>query len=335
MRHMIRNLIGIITLSCLSILPLLGQANIADKAEVKTFIDRMVSKHQFNKAELTRLFEQVSIQDGILKLIDRPYESKPWYIYRKNFLTQSRVDQGVRFWQAHEADLQRAERQYGVPASYIVAILGVETYYGNNQGNHKVIEALSTIAFGYPRRADYFRKELEEFLLLTREQKLNPLEVYGSYAGAMGQAQFMPSSYRHYAVDFTGSGSINLSANAADAIGSVANYFAVHGWRTGEPTVAPARVAADANYKQLDIKKRNAQYPLQTLAKHGVQPDTTMAAIPDKANIVKLDGENAQEYWLGFNNFYVITRYNTSNLYAMAVHQLAEKLAEQKQSLTS
>ena len=335
MLHIVRNLFKTALLSSLSLLlPLISYADITDKAEVKQFITHMVNKHQFDQAELTQVFEQISIQDNILRLIDKPYEGKPWYIYRKNFLDHCRVQRGVDFWQANEVDLQRAEQDYGVPAPYIVAILGVETYYGSNQGSYRAAEAISTIAFGYPRRADYFRKELEQFLLLAREQQINPLDVSGSYAGAIGQPQFMPSSYRHYAVDFTGSGNIDLSGNNADAIGSVANYFKVHGWRAGEPIATKAQVASNASYQQLDIKKRRAQYPLTTLAQHGVQPDTAIDTTPEKANVIKLDGEHAPEYWLGFNNFYVITRYNTSNLYAMAVHQLAEKLAEQKQGTT-
>lgn len=213
------------------------QAN-QDLPEVNDFIDEMVIKHDFEKAELAQIFDEVEVKNSILKAISRPAEkSKPWYDYRKIFITDSRIAGGVKFWQQHASSLKRAEQQYGVPVEIIIAILGVETRYGGNVGGYRVLDALSTLAFRYPPRSPFFRSELEHFLLLTREEQMSRLDPIGSYAGAMGLGQFMPSSYREYAVDFDGDGKRDIWTNPVDAIGSIANYLKRHGWVAGESIV--------------------------------------------------------------------------------------------------
>lgn len=204
----------------------------------------MVTKHDFDKNVLSQTFAKVEVKDSILKAISRPAEkSKPWYDYRKIFITDKRINGGVKFWQQHAEALQAAEQKYGVPVEVIIAILGVETRYGGNVGGYRVVDALSTLAFRYPPRSPFFRSELEHFLLLTREEKMSLLDPVGSYAGAMGLGQFMPSSYREYAVDFDGDGKRDIWTNPVDAIGSIANYLKRHGWIAGESIVHQTEIS--------------------------------------------------------------------------------------------
>lgn len=300
----------------------------SQRADVAKFINQMVTKHQFKRNDLVKLFDQVKVQKKILHNIAKPYEAKPWHVYRKIFLNQKRIELGAKFWREHETLLKKAEQQYGVPAQMIVAILGVETYYGQRQGSHRVLDALSTLAFDYPKRSRFFRRELSQFLLLTREQKLNPLAIQGSYAGAIGQPQFMPSSYRHYAVDYTGSGQADLLNNTSDVIASVANYFNKHGWQANQPVVEPAVRINKARWVNFAAKR--PKYRIKTLEKYGYEPTQQPEDNP-LAGVIKLKTENKPEYWIGFNNFYVITRYNTSKLYAMAVYQLSQRIMALKQ----
>jgi len=296
---------------------------LAQSPEVQAFIGEMAQRHQFDQAQLTRLFGEVRIRQSILSAMSRPAEAKPWHAYRPLFVEPKRIAGGVRFWAEHAAALERAEAQTGVPASMIVAIIGVETFYGRNTGTFRVIDALSTLAFGYPKRAAYFRSELEQYLLLTREADIDPLSIQGSYAGAMGIPQFMPSSYRKYGVDFDGDGQRDLWRNAQDAIGSVGQYLQGYGWRRGAPVLAPVLRVADAG-QGLANRGWNYRMTLTHWASIGVQADAAQSEA--EAMLFQLAGVDGPEYWLGFENFYVITRYNRSFHYAMAAWELSQAL---------
>ena len=293
---------------------------------VDQFIAEMVRDQGFAAPQLKALFAQVERKQPILDAISRPAERvKPWKEYRPIFLTEARINRGVEFWKQHAEALARAEREYGVPAQVIVAIIGVETFFGRNTGNWRVIDALATLGFDYPPRADFFRKELREFLLLTREQRVDPLGVTGSYAGAMGMPQFMPSSFRAYAVDFDHDGHIDIWNDPEDAIGSVASYFQRHGWVAGDPVATRARVAgtrfADGLTQGLE--------PVKSVGDLRQLGWTPLDAVDDRYAVTafRLEGEQGDEFWMGLPNFYVITRYNRSSFYAMAVIELAEVLA--------
>ena len=292
--------------------------------EVRAFIDEMVAKYDFNSMELANLFAQAKREDSILRAMSRPAEAKPWYQYRPIFLTDTRIQGGVEFWDHNAELLRHAQEVYGVPPEIVTAIIGVETRYGGNTGSYRVLDALTTLAFDYPKRAAFFRSELQHFLLLTREESIDPLSVKGSYAGAMGQGQFISSSYRRYAVDFDGDSTRNLWDSTADAIGSVANYFHVHGWRPGEPVAVPASVSGDKfrALLELDLKPTRS---IRRLEGYGVQ--ATQPVNEDQlASLIDLEQADGHEYWLGLENFYVITRYNHSPLYAMAVYQLSQEI---------
>ncbi len=296
-------------------------------ANVDEFIAEMIRDYGFASEQLRDLFKQAERKQAILDAISRPAERvKPWKEYRPIFLTDSRVAQGVDFWRENEAALSRAEAEYGVPAEIIVAIIGVETFYGRNTGSHRVIDALSTLGFDYPPRQPFFRQQLKEFLLLTREEQVDPLTLKGSYAGAMGLPQFMPSSFRAYAVDFDGDGHIDIWNNPTDAIGSAASYFKQHGWAAGEPVVARAKVSGERFEEGLTVGLESQKNAGEMRAL-GWQFDKSVA---DQTAVTafRLEGAEGDEYWLGLPNFYVITRYNRSVMYAMAVHQLSQLLAD-------
>lgn len=299
--------------------------NEPDLPGLPDFLAEMQQKHGFNSDELAASFAQVEVKDSILKAISRPAEkSKDWFEYRAIFMTDSRINGGIEFWQQHADDLARAEQEYGVPAEIIIAILGVETRYGGNVGGYRVIDALSTLAFQYPPRSPFFRSELEAFLLLTREESLSVLAPIGSYAGAMGLGQFMPSSYREYAIDFDGDGHRDIWTNPTDAIGSIANYLKRHGWLAGEsiahPTFFSGEVADDLIEKGI-----KPSLTRQTLTAAGV----SLRGMPeddDQLALISLTQENGEEYWLARQNFYAITRYNHSRMYAMVVTQLGQEI---------
>jgi len=311
----------------------LDEQRVADRSDVKGFIQEMVDKHQFDAKKLTTLFEDVVLKQKIVDAISRPAEGKPWFKYRPIFVTKTRIKEGVVFWNENEAILKAAEEKYGVPPEIIVAIIGVETRYGRHKGGYRVMDSLSTLAFAYPKRAKFFRSELEQYLLLTREEKLNPMEIKGSYAGAMGKSQFISSSYRHYAVDFDGDGKRDLWNNNADAIGSVANYFKRHKWQTGKAVAAPAIVGS--NHIQVLVKK--GYKPHSTVAELRERGVTAKIKVDLKAMgaLVELKIPAGREYWLALNNFYVITRYNHSPLYAMAVHQLGQAILKKREKAAS
>jgi len=289
------------------------------------FEARMIDEHGFTRDELRRWFDSAERKDGILEAIARPAEKRlSWGEYRKLFITQSRIDGGIAFWRENAASLARAKETYGVSPEVVVAIIGVETRYGDNMGSYRVIDALSTLAFDYPPRSTFFSGELEQFLVMAREQGFDPLALRGSYAGAMGMGQFIPSSFRAYAVDFDGDGHADIWTSRADAIGSVANYFDKHGWEHGAGVVVPAHPVA-----QVDASRMNPglepNVPAGELAALGVAPAAPLPATEAVLPLM-LEGEDGTEYWLGLRNFYVITRYNRSPLYAMAVNELSQQI---------
>ncbi|MGD8998868.1 MAG: lytic murein transglycosylase B [Granulosicoccaceae bacterium] len=308
-------------------------ASALDYEASQPFIDRMQSRHGFNAQQLTGLLGQSRIREDILEAISRPAEKKPWYQYRPIFVTPARVNGGLAFWDKHEAVLERAEQEYGVPAEIIVAIIGVETRYGKHTGRYRVIDALSTLAFAYPPRSTFFASELEHYLLMTREEQVDPLSLKGSYAGAMGQPQFISSSFRSFAVDFDADGKRDIWNNPTDAIGSVANYFRRHGWRNGEPITARVNTGGVTDKALLASETLKPSLPLAELQAKGVE------AIPEDlppellTTLIGLELEENMEYWLGLHNFYVITRYNHSALYAMAVYQLSQEIRAQREAM--
>jgi membrane-bound lytic murein transglycosylase B len=295
--------------------------------ELRGVIEQLERDKVYAPGELDKLFAEVARDEGVLKAIAKPAEgTKEWKDYYPIFLTPERVQKGVAFWRQYADVLERAEKTYGVPPEMIIAILGVETKYGGNKGRNRVIDALATLGLDYPPRAPFFRKELREFLVLSRENGLDPLETYGSYAGAMGYPQFMPSSWRNLAVDFDGDGKRDLINNPVDAIGSIGNYFKANGWKTGEPVVARARIISQ-DYDSLVNKELSTNSTLEAIAKKGLIPREEgryFATTP--ASVIRLQGDNGGEFWLGFTNFYVITRYNRSVLYAMAAYQLSQQV---------
>jgi len=304
----------------------------ADRQAVKQFIWDMHVKHKFNVREYHKLFGSIQSNPKVIQAISKPFEAVSWEKYQKTFVTDERARAGLEFWKANEAALKKAEAHFGVPAEIIVAIIGVETRYGHNRGNFPVLQTLATLAFDYPPRAQFFRKELESFLLLVKEEALHPTKTLGSYAGAMGIPQFIPSSYRRYAVDFTGNGRRDLIHNPTDAIGSVANYFRENGWEPNQPIAFPAQVFG-SEYQRLANTNANNPKPRLTLgeyARFNIQPKgiQTLPAIKHlKASFNILNEKKADsEYWLTLQNFYVITRYNHSVNYAMAVYQLSQRI---------
>ncbi|MDD3518519.1 MAG: lytic murein transglycosylase B [Chromatiales bacterium] len=294
------------------------------RAEVQAFIDEMVGKHAFDRGELERLLADAKPQQRVLDLMTRPAEAKPWHQYRPIFLTQRRINEGARFWEEHQTELLRAQETFGVDAEVVVAIIGVETFYGRNQGGFPVLDSLVTLGFDYPPRAAFFRSELGQFLLLTREEGFDPREVKGSYAGAMGRGQFISSSYRNYAVDFDGDGRRDLRNSWPDAIGSVANYLRQHGWAQLAPVVTPARAGGDG-HKALLGRGYKPELGYDELTAAGIVPNVPVDR-NGRYSLIELETESGPAQWLGHGNFYVITRYNRSPLYAMAVHQLSQEI---------
>ncbi|MCS3454967.1 membrane-bound lytic murein transglycosylase B [Aeromonas sp. BIGb0405] len=277
-------------------------------------------------ADLQAAAGAARLNPEILALMQRPWEAKPWYQYRALFVTEQRIQAGVRFWQENHTQLSQAEQTYRVPAALITAILGVETAYGKQMGRHGVLDSLYTLGFYYPERADFFAKEFAQLVLLGQEEGLSLQTLKGSYAGAMGMGQFMPSSYRHYAVDFDGDGKRDLFGNKADAIGSVANYFAEHGWRWQEPVVEPAEATLPVA-ESLIGKAPEPTLPWQTLSDAGLR----LATPPDantRVRLLALDKADGPSYWVARHNFYVINRYNRSPLYGMAVYQLSQAIQD-------
>jgi membrane-bound lytic murein transglycosylase B len=288
------------------------------------FVDRVVSEYGLDPDLVMGVLSQAQYKQSIIDAITRPAESKPWHEYRQIFVTPTRISAGVEFWRANRELLEEVARRFEVPVEIIVAIVGVETNYGLNTGSFRVIDALATLGFYYPRRAEFFADELGHFLRLAEEEDLPITRVRGSYAGAMGVGQFIPSSYRAYAVDMDGSGRRDLWRSLPDALGSVANYLARHGWREGEPIVLPAQLdgTLEADFGL------EPEHSLAELEAMGVAFDGDGLDETTPATLVELELADGRQHWIGLNNFYVITRYNRSPLYAMAVTQLAEAIVE-------
>ncbi len=313
----------VLILSILSVLLSGCVAAYEQRNDIQAFIQQMSVEHHFDQKKLTNLFTQVKFNPRIISTMTAPHESLPWYRYRALFVTPERAKAGADYWHEHAATLAAAEKRYGVPAEIIVAILGVETNYGRFQGTYRVLDSLATLAFNYPPRAPYFRGELEQYLLLTREISLDPLSIKGSYAGAIGQPQFMPSSYRHYGVDSTGKGYSDLIHNSNDVIFSVANYFKGYGWQAGQPVAVRAKVTGQNFVPLVTAKTKKSVAEFKT---YGVSPLLALATTSGQASLLPLDEYNGPEYWFAFQNFDVIMRYNTSPRYAMAVYQLGQAI---------
>ncbi|MCP4388541.1 MAG: lytic murein transglycosylase B [Gammaproteobacteria bacterium] len=303
------------------------------RADVVAFVQRMVSETDYTEAELVELFTQVEKQGHLFAKLDKPAEKElDWYQYRGIFIKDKRIDLGVKFWQQHHEMLSRVSEETGVPAEIIVAIIGVETFYGIYRGKDPVFDSLVTLAFDYPRRAKFFTRELEQFLLLAKEQGFDARALRGSYAGAMGMPQFISSSYRNYAIDFDQDGQTNLFDSIADITGSVANYFVKHGWQRDGRVARPLVAGENNSIDSLEPGVKPA-YSWADLKRHGLASDFSISGETPVA-LVKLQQRDHPEYWAGFENFYVITRYNHSELYAMAVYQLAKLISHQYKKAT-
>lgn len=293
---------------------------------IPEFIDEMVVKHHFSRDELVELFEHAEQKPSIITAISRSPKATPWVKYRASFVNQKRVKYGLEFWEQNHKALKLAEETYGVPQEIIVAVIGVETIYGRNMGSYRTIDALTTLAFDYPRRSVFFRDELENYLLLAREQQFDLLGVKSSYAGALGIPQFMPSSYRNYAVDFNDNSSIDLLNEPADAIGSVGNYLQGYGWIRDGRIGVRAEVSDEGSLGAIDVARSLADWSAA-----GVTSNLEINH-DERARLLDYTVPQGKEYWLGFNNFEVITRYNNSDYYAMSVLQLAQELSAVQQA---
>lgn len=306
-------------------------ADYSQREDVRAYVDELVAEYGFSADELIDLLRRAERKQSILDAISRPVErTLSWHEYRDIFIEEPRISQGLEFWEENQAVLSEAEERFGVPPEYVVAILGVETRYGRITGSYRVLDALATLAFDYPPRAAFFRGELTQFLLLAREEDRDPTVLTGSYAGAMGYGQFIPSSYRAYAVDFDGDGLRDIWSNPRDAVGSIANYFNCHGWQAGEPVAVRVDVAGEAADEvanvSLELDHTVAELQALGVAVDGIPGDRAAA-------LFRMEAEQAPEYWLGLNNFHVITRYNRSRLYALAVHQLGQTIKARRQAM--
>ena len=320
----------------------------SDRTDVDEFVATMVDEHGFDESEVRSVLDQAVYQQSIIDAITRPAEKKPWIAYREIFVTPTRIKDGVQFAQEHWETLKSAEAEFGVPVEVIVAIIGVETNYGRNMGSYRVLDALATLGFDYPARAKFFRGQLEEFLILSCEERLKPFDhddacqreerggtlgsniaigdLVGSYAGAMGYGQFIPSSYRNFAIDYDGDGARDIWRNVVDAIGSVAAYFKDHGWESGEPVIA--QVGVTETGQSIDELANSSLTPTKTVGEwKSLGIDTQDSRDSAYASVFRYETEDAVDYYLGYHNFYVITRYNISRLYAKAVVEIAEAIA--------
>lgn len=297
--------------------------------EARAWIEEMVKKDHYDRQALINGLKQAQFQPQIIELMERPYEKKDWDVYRDLFLTKERALEGAAFWKANQSTLAKVEKQYGVPAEIIVSILGVETRYGKRQGDYRVLDALTTLAFYYPKRAPYFSKELREYFLLCKEHHLPLTTYYGSYAGAIGQPQFMPSNYRVYAVDYTAKGYRDLINNKEDVIASVGNFFQKHGWKPGQAVTSPAKIQGN-QFQKLTRNTRQPIYETRRLYQAGVKPQKYFWNSPKYAGLLELPTAKGPEYWIAYPNFYAITRYNTSPQYALAVYLLSQEIKAQR-----
>lgn len=305
---------------------------------VASLVDRLVGSGDYRRDELSRILAQVEYQPWIIDLMDRQAtpakatgSTGAWTGYRARFVTQDNITKGTDFWRRYHEAFERAYTRFGVPPEYIAAIIGIETRYGGYMGSTRIIDALATLAFDYPRRSEYFTRELESFLIMCRYEGVDPLTPRGSYAGAMGLGQFMPTSFHGYAVDFDGNGQRDLW-NPTDVIGSIANYLSGHGWRRDAGVAIPAEVKG---YAPRSMEAGfDARYPVAFLADRGIQPVYELPA-QKEVSLIELDGARGWEYWVGLDNFQVIAEYNRSTYYAMSVHQLAQALGQARNANAS
>ena len=298
-----------------------------ERPEIASFVDEVVSRDGLSRKEVSGLLKKAQPQPKIIEIMTRPAEKvSPWWEYRERFVSAERIADGVRFWLDHKNTLEQVSAQYQVPSEYLVAILGVETHYGRNTGPYRALDALATLAFDYPPRERFFRGELEEFLLLARENNLDPLSVPGSYAGALGVPQFMPSQYRRYSVDADADKHRDLWGNWDDILASVANYLRAHGWVPHAPVLAETHLDPDPSF-QIEPRNLELNETVESLSAHGVK---VQLPLPANTPVLLLSAEqrDGPAYRVGFHNFYVLTRYNSSARYAMAVHDLAEAIAQ-------
>jgi membrane-bound lytic murein transglycosylase B len=297
-----------------------------ERSEVRQFIHAMVEKHGYDRDDLVAMLKEAESQEAILTAISKPAEKTlTWQEYRNIFLTPERIKAGADFWREHKDDLRRISEETGVSCEILVGIIGVETYFGRITGRYRVLDALATLAFDYPPRSNFFMRELEEFLLLVREEGMEATAATGSYAGAMGAPQFMPSSFRAYAVDSNDDGKRDIWGDWQDVIGSVANYFVAHGWEPQKSVVAQASLGTEWKGK-LPANSLTPTETVDSLSRQGVM---FAASLPGdyKSQLLTLAGTDGDEHWVGFHNFFVITRYNRSVMYALAVHQLGQEIA--------
>jgi membrane-bound lytic murein transglycosylase B len=291
---------------------------------LRAFAAEMTNKHGFSVPQLRHTFHCVKLRPEIIEAMERPKEILPWYQYSKLFLTEENVGLGVQFWKKHAAALSRAQEQYGVAPEIVVALIGVETQFGRNQGSYPVLDSLTTLMLDYPSRSEYFRQELTEFLLLSRELNTNTCQIKGSYAGAMGLPQFMPSSYRQFALDFDGDGKRDIMGSPDDAIGSVANYLKRHGWEAGEPVAGEVQLQG-TRYFWIEKLGLKPVLSVRQLTRYGIFP-RRVDQTDRRAALLSFEGEYGPLHRLGYNNFYVITRYNHNTQYAMVVYELGEMI---------
>jgi len=299
-----------------------------NRPNIQTFIENMATKHNYDKKELSNILLNSISKEKILNAISRPAEKTlTWNEYRNIFLKKERINAGAKFWKEHQIILNKISKQTGVNIEILVGIIGVETYFGRITGGYRVIDALTTLAFDYPKRSPFFTKELESFLLLTKEEKMDPFDATGSYAGAMGSPQFMPSSYRAYAVDSDGDGKRDIWNNWADVIGSIANYFIAHGWQEGNEVIVPVFESGVIAAGGITIKNGlKATETIASLKSKGISFDTNMKQ-NHPAELLHLEQKNSNDYWVAMHNFFVITKYNHSIMYGLAVHQLGQEIA--------
>ena len=299
-----------------------------DRTNIQNFIATMVEKHDFDSDDLSLILSKAESKEKILEAISRPAEKRlTWDEYRNIFIKKDRIKAGAAFWHEHNQVLNKISEETGVDIEILVGIIGVETYFGRFTGGYRVIDALSTLAFDYPKRSPFFTKELEAYLLLTREEDMDPFDATGSYAGAMGSPQFMPSSYRAYAVDADGDDKRDIWTNWPDVIGSVANYFIEHGWRQGYQIIVPAKIK-ESDSKPITKDGLKATETVKILKDRGIIFDSVMKD-DHPSELLYLEQENANNYWVAFHNFFVITRYNHSIMYALAVHQLGQEISNE------
>ncbi len=320
---------GLVLLVCLYLvgtIQLQAQQGI-DENLVEEFVINFSKLNNKSEEQVREILQSATFQPTIIEKMNRPAEGMPWYRYRKIFMSEERIQAGLDFWSKYENELNEISTRTSVDPYVIVGIIGVETYYGKIMGDYKVLDALFTLAFAYPKRSRFFRSELEHFLLLTSEENLNIDEVYGSYAGAMGFCQFMPSSYRAYARSYDDGGTRDLLNSPEDAIASVANYMKEHRWKFGQPVAAQADVIKPGS----SIPKQSVK-PSKDMAYYGsLGFSSSLNPAPQKATLLEFEQEDGKEYWFGFNNFYTITRYNHSPLYALVVHQLSQAILKERQ----